>query len=224
MAEATAAAECALWKKKPTPSAEAISSVPHSSGKACSDIFFTPPIRSFRDGMTFRRQRGRFLIKLACRWSRIAGIESHFNLARQRPSKPNWRALLRRRLLPRAPARPYQTTPKSRTTRRSSLQTRLATVTCRGQSHIFTYLNEVRPCSSWPEYSTRRNCGWEVLVSAKLPKSRMPGFTVMSSFGSLTLWCCNRRVIFSESRFPCGQSLDFYEQRPSGHRCQGPAW
>ena len=48
MAEATAAAECALWKKKPTPSAEAISSVPHSSGKACSDIFFTPPIRSFR--------------------------------------------------------------------------------------------------------------------------------------------------------------------------------
>jgi hypothetical protein len=91
--------------------------------------------------MTFRRQRGRFLIKLACRWSRIAGIESHFNLARQRPSKPNWRALLRRRLLPRAPARPYQTTPKSRTTRRSSLQTRLPTVTCRGQSHIFTYLN-----------------------------------------------------------------------------------
>ena len=75
--------------------------------------------------MSFRRWRGRFLIKLACRWSRIAGIESHFNLARQRPSKPNWRALLRRRLLPRAPARPYQTTPKSRTTRRSSLQTRL---------------------------------------------------------------------------------------------------
>ena len=100
MAEATAAAECALWKKKPTPSAEAISSVPHSSGKACSDIFFTPPIRSFRDGMSFRRQRGRFLINLDCRWSRIAGIESHLNLARQRPSKPNWRALLRRRLLP----------------------------------------------------------------------------------------------------------------------------
>ena len=125
MAEATAAAECALWKKKPTQSAEGISSAPHWSGKACSDTFFTPPIRSFRDGMSFRRQRGRFLIKLACRWSRIAGIESHFNLARQRPSKPNWRALLRRRPLPRAPARPYQTTPKSRTTRRSSLQTRL---------------------------------------------------------------------------------------------------
>ena len=25
--------------------------------------------------------------------------------------------------------------------------------------HIFTYLNEEWPCSSWPEFSTRRNCG-----------------------------------------------------------------
>jgi len=46
----------------------------------------------------------------------------------------------------------------------------------------------------------------------------------MSSFGSLTLVCCNRRVIFSESRFPCGSSLEFYEQRPSGNRCQGTAF
>ena len=80
--------------------AEGISSVPPWSGEAYSDTFFTPPIRSFRDGMSFRPQQGRFLIKLACRWSCIAGIESHLNLARQRPSKPNWRALLRRRLLP----------------------------------------------------------------------------------------------------------------------------
>jgi len=110
--QVVAAAECALWKKKPTRSAEGTSSVPSWSGKACSDTFFTQPIRSFQDGMSFWRQRGKFLIKLACRWSLIAGIKSHLNLARQRPSKPNWRELLRRRPLPPRPSAALSNHPK----------------------------------------------------------------------------------------------------------------
>lgn len=54
---------------------------------------------------------------------------------------------------------------------------------------------------------------------AEIGEIGVPHIPVLSSFGFLTLWCGNRRVIFSESRFPCGPSLDFYEQRPSGSRC-----